>query len=72
MELSLGREKKGEAKVIPIVVRPCKWEKAPFGALQALPKDAKAVTSWGNRDKAWTNVVEGIEKVAEDIRNRRG
>ena len=47
------------------------WQKAPFGKLQALPKDAEPVANWSNRDKAWTNVADGIEKVVEELRLRR-
>jgi internalin A len=72
MKTSLERHERGEAKVFPIIVRECRWQKAPFGALQSLPRDGRAVTSWGKRDKAWTDVAGGIESGAEEIRRKRG
>ena len=72
MQTSLERHEKGEAKVIPVILRECRWQKAPFGKLQALPKDGKAVMNWSNRDKAWTNIVEGIENATTEIRHKRG
>ncbi|MBI3799981.1 MAG: toll/interleukin-1 receptor domain-containing protein, partial [Deltaproteobacteria bacterium] len=47
MKGALERHEKGEARVVPIIVRPCRWQTAPFGRLQALPKDGKPMTSWG-------------------------
>ena len=40
---AVGRHECGEACVIPIILRPIYWQKAPFGKLQALPKDGKPV-----------------------------
>ena len=62
---AIERHDRGEAKVIPVILRPCVWHGAPFGKLQALPKDGKAVTSWANKDKAWTDVAEGIRRAVE-------
>lgn len=69
MGRALERHDKGEALVIPIIVRPVSWSGAPFGRLQALPKDGKPVTIWDNRDLAWVNVAEGITKMISAISN---
>ena len=71
MTLSLERQKKGEARVVPIIVRACDWHSAPFAALQALPKDGKPVESWPNREEAWHDVAKGIRKIVEEFRARR-
>jgi internalin A len=71
MKLALEREKAGKARVIPVILRDCNWRDAPFGDLQGLPKDFKAVTLWPDRDSAWRNVSEGIERVIVSIRARR-
>src|SRR5688572_4130169 len=39
MTEALRREQSGEARVIPIILRPCRWETSPFGHLQVLPQD---------------------------------
>jgi internalin A len=75
MKRSLERHAKGEAKVVPIIIRECQWHRAPFGKLEPLPKNGKAVTDsshWANRDKAWTAVADGIEEQAKTIRGTRG
>jgi len=62
---ALSRHYRQEARVIPIILRQVYWKKAPFGRLQALPKDAQPVTSWRNLDEAFFDVEEGIRKVVE-------
>ena len=61
-KLALERHQRGEAVVIPIILRPADWTAAPFAALQGLPKDAKAITTWTNRDEAFLDVARGIRQ----------
>src|SRR5271157_1739199 len=61
-ERAVERHDRGEAKVIPVILRLCDWQGAPFGKLQALPKDARAITTWANKDEAWTDVARGIRR----------
>jgi TIR domain-containing protein len=68
MTRALERHTRGEARVIPIIVRDVDWSLAPFSKLQALPKDGRAVKLWNDRDAAWRNVSEGIKKVVEQLR----
>ena len=68
---ALERHKNGEARVIPVIVRAVNWSGAPFAELQALPKDGKAVTLWEDRDSAWRNVSEELEKVIEEIQRQK-
>src|SRR6266581_4917208 len=44
MKRALERQAAGEARVIPIIVRPVDWKDAPFAHLQALPTDAKPIS----------------------------
>ena len=67
MTRALEKHEAGEARVIPVIIRPVDWSGAPFSKLQALPKDARPVTSWPNRDEAWTDVARGIRKAVEEI-----
>ena len=60
MAQALERDKRGDAHVIPIILRPVYWEKAPFHKLQALPKNAKPLTKWSNIDDGFLSIVEGI------------
>ncbi|MFH9039478.1 toll/interleukin-1 receptor domain-containing protein [Streptomyces sp. NPDC017966] len=64
---SLRRHNLGECIVIPVILRAVETTGAPFMMLQALPKDAKPVTAWGDRDAAFANVAAGIRKAASQI-----
>jgi internalin A len=68
MQRALERHEQGVARVIPVILRDVNWRRAPFAKLQALPKDGLAVTKWTDRDSAWRDVSEGIEKVVEQLR----
>jgi CheY-like chemotaxis protein len=68
MQRALQRHDAAQARVIPVILRDVDWRGAPFGKLQALPKDAKPITSWSNREAAFRNVAEGIRRAAEEIR----
>jgi TIR domain-containing protein len=67
MQEALARHQNGHAVVVPIILRPCAWQKAPFGHLQALPTDGKPITTWGDRDQACLNVAEGVMDIVRDI-----
>ncbi len=69
MKKALERHEKGEARVIPIILSHVHWQGEPLGNLQALPTDAKPVTSaiWHSLNEALFDVAEGIRKVIEDL-----
>lgn len=67
MEKALERHDKGIARVIPIILRSCMWESMPFQNLKALPKDAKAVNTWTDRDEALTSIAKDLRAVAEEL-----
>src|ERR1700730_3359835 len=69
MKQALERRARGEAEVIPVILRPVYWHGEPLGKLQALPKDGKPVTDpdWYNLDRAFYDVALGIRKVVEKL-----
>ncbi|MCK6690775.1 MAG: SUMF1/EgtB/PvdO family nonheme iron enzyme [Thermoanaerobaculia bacterium] len=68
---ALARHEKGEARVLPVILRPCAFGDDPvISRLQALPADAKPVTSrthWPERDDAWLDVVAGLKRTLDDL-----
>lgn len=66
LKRAMERHEASEARVIPIILRETDWTGAPFGKLQALPKDAKPVKSWPDQDAAFVDIARGIRKVAEE------
>jgi TIR domain/inactive STAND len=71
MKRAVERYDAGEAVVIPIILSACVWKRAPFGKIQGLPRDAKPIESAANRNEAFAEVVEGIERAIEKLRSRR-
>ncbi len=68
MMRAMERHEAKQARVIPIILRPCEWHQAPFGKLKALPKDGKPVVSWSNHDEAFLDVAKGIRAVANSLK----
>lgn len=56
-----------QAVLIPVVVRAADWEDSELSKFQALPKDAKPISSWEVRDEGWLDVVRGIKKILEEF-----
>lgn len=63
----MERHEAGEARVIPVILRPVDWKGAPFSKLQALPTDVRPITTWGNQDEAFLDVTKGIRKAIEEL-----
>jgi hypothetical protein len=70
MTRALARHARGEAVVVPVVVRPVDWQDTPLGRLQALPRDGEPVTRWSSPDEAWTDVARGVRAVVQAYRKR--
>jgi hypothetical protein len=68
MTRALERHETGDTCVIPIIIRPCLWKETPLARLQALPSDARPVSTWSDRDEAFVNIVQGIKKAIEKIK----
>jgi len=67
VQRAIERHEAGEARVIPIILRPVDWSGTSFSALEALPREKLPVTSWQNRDEAFLNIARGIREVVNDL-----
>ncbi len=69
IKYAILRHEKGEAKVLPIIVRPCSFGDDPvISRLQVLPTDGKPVNDrrhWQERDDAWVDVVDGVKRTLD-------
>ena len=70
LAVAIARAERGDASVVPVLLRAVDIEDAPFAKLQGLPTDLRPVTSWPNRDEAWTDVAKGIRRTVEGIQKR--
>jgi anti-anti-sigma factor len=67
LQRALERHRNREARVVPIIIRPADWHTTPFADLQALPRDARPVALWPNRDQAYSDIAAGIRMIAQSI-----
>lgn len=70
LETAMKRQASGKTSVVPVMLRAVDIDGAPFAELQGLPTDLRPVTSWPNRDEAWTDVAKGIRRRVEQIQAR--
>src|SRR5579884_1091889 len=74
MRRAIQRHEQGEARVIPIILRPVLWKGAPFSKFQSLPKDGKPVVSrdWYTQDEAFLDVASEISEIIEHVSSLKG
>lgn len=71
MTRALELQSSGTARVIPVILHPCDWQRLPFGNLQALPKNGKPISKYANVHDAFLEVTQGIRAVAEEFDGAR-
>lgn len=67
MARAMERHEAGDARVVPVILRPTDWHSAPFGKLMALPRDGKAITTWPDKDVAFLDVAKGIRTLVQKL-----
>lgn len=67
MMQALERHKRGEAYVIPILLRPTVLHGLPFAFLHFLPPDGKAVTRSKDKDDAFTKITEALRQLIHEM-----
>jgi hypothetical protein len=66
MMRAVQRDRREEARIIPIIVRSCEWKPAPFGRLAALPSDEIPLDLALNLDLALLEVAREIKTAIEE------
>jgi len=65
LKVAMERHERKEARVIPVILRTCEWSEMPYAKLQALPTGAKPISSFPDKDVAYTDVAKGIRMVVD-------
>lgn len=68
MSRAIERHEAGEARVIPVILRPCDWQDMPFGKLLASPLDGKPVIKFSNIDDGFLEVAKAIRDAVQHIK----
>ena len=55
--------------IVPILLRPCDWYSSPLATYFALPSRAKPITTWDNREEAFTDIVAGLRRAIESLQH---
>jgi hypothetical protein len=67
MTNALQRHERGEAIVIPVILRPCAWHKLPFGKLLAATVDGKPITQFASYDEGFVQVVDAVSRALDKL-----
>lgn len=74
LNIALERDARGEARLIPVIIRTCDWEHEPFARNNVLPltdtRQPLAVSAWTDPDDAWTRVAKGLRNLLSELRHR--
>ena len=57
MRRAMERHEAGEARVLPVILRHCEWQRAPFAKLLVTPTDGKPIRKWPDIDEAFACVA---------------
>ncbi len=60
---ALQSHQRGTARTIPIILRTCDWQSAPFAGLECLPRGGKAVTEWRDPDAALSGIAQDLRQM---------
>jgi hypothetical protein len=67
---TLSRQEKGEVSALPIILSPCAWMRTPLAQFQALPRKGRPVTDFPDRNTAFLEVVNGVQRVIKNWKTR--
>lgn len=60
---AIERYKIGQVAIVPIWIRPVLASDDFLNKFQALPKDRKPISKWGDKDEAWVDVVTRLNQL---------
>ncbi len=71
LETAIKRHEAGLARMVPLILSSCDWKSSPLGKLKALPRDAKPIAKWWNREDAYSDIATGICDIVKELNARR-
>jgi len=57
---ALRLAERGQARVIPLLLRAVRWRDTPLGTLTCIPTNGRPITRWGDRDEAFEDCVDSL------------
>ncbi|AKM85908.1 toll/interleukin-1 receptor domain-containing protein [Enterobacter ludwigii] len=71
MTNALARHKRGEAVVIPVILRECAWHQLEFGSIMAATIDGKPITKFASHDEGYVQVVDAVSRAIAAMEARK-
>ncbi len=63
VDRAFARLKKGEVKLVPVLLAPCLWEESPISELEMLPRGAQPITLRSSPEEAFKEVAAEIRTI---------
>lgn len=71
MTNALERHKRGEAVVIPVILRECAWHQLSFGSIMAATVDGKPITRFASHDEGYVQVVDAVSRAITNLEAKK-
>lgn len=71
MKNALERHKRGDAVVIPVILRECAWQHLPFSKILAATVDAKPITKFTSHDEGYVQVVNAVSRAIDHMEAKK-
>ncbi|MDM3334454.1 toll/interleukin-1 receptor domain-containing protein [Citrobacter sp. Cb127] len=71
MTNALERHKRGDAVVIPVILRECAWHQLPFGSIMAATIDGKPITRFASHDEGYVQVVNAVSRAITNLETKK-
>ena len=65
---ALKRAEKGNARILPIILRQVDWQSTPLSRWQALPRGGRPIVEFRSTDEAWLDVAQTIRRLVLELR----
>lgn len=67
----LERHNRGEAAVIPVILRGFAWHQLPFGSIMATIIDGKPITRFSSHDEGYVQVVDAAFRAIANLEAKK-
>lgn len=71
MNNALERHERGEAVVIPVILRACAWKILPFGRILAATVDGKPIDKFVRHDEGYVHVVDAVSRAIDNMKTKK-
>lgn len=71
MTNAMERHRRGEAVVIPVILRECAWHQLPFGSIMAATIDGKPITKFASHDEGYVQVFDAVSRAIASMEAKK-